>query len=42
MLKNELLDCMYEVYTQTLMEAIQSANFVWIPADEATQFVVMC
>jgi hypothetical protein len=44
---NELLDCMYEVYNQTLMEEIQNANFVSIQAYEMTgilcrsQFVLL-
>jgi hypothetical protein len=46
-IQNELLDCMNEVYKQTLMEEIQNANFVSIQADKTTdisctsQFVIL-
>jgi predicted nucleotidyltransferase len=40
-IQNELLDCMYEVYKQTLMEEIQNANFVSIQADETTDISCM-
>jgi hypothetical protein len=38
---NELLDCMYEVYKQTLMEEIQNANIISIQADETTDISCM-
>jgi hypothetical protein len=41
-IQNDLLDCMYEVYEQTLMEEIQNANFVSIQADETTDISCMC
>jgi hypothetical protein len=46
-IQNELLDCMNEVYKQTLMEEIQNANVVSIQADKTTdiscmsQFVIL-
>jgi Ethanolamine utilization protein EutJ (predicted chaperonin) len=46
-IQNELLDCMYEVYKQTLMEEMQNANVVSIQADKTTdvscmsQFVIL-
>jgi hypothetical protein len=35
-IQNELLDCMYEVYKQTLIEEIQNSSFISIQADERT------
>jgi hypothetical protein len=46
-IQNELLDCMNEVYKQTLMEEIQNANFLSIQTDKTTdiscmsQFVIL-
>jgi hypothetical protein len=35
-IQTELLDCIYEVYKQTLVEEIQNINFVSIQTDETT------
>jgi hypothetical protein len=40
-IRNQLLDCMYEVYKQTLIKEIQNANFVSIQADETTDISCM-
>jgi hypothetical protein len=41
-IRNELLDCAYEVYKQTLMEEIQNVYFVSIRTDETTDSTCMC
>jgi hypothetical protein len=33
-IQNELLDCMYDVYKQTLMEEIKKAHFVSVKANK--------
>jgi hypothetical protein len=40
-IQNKLLDCMYEVYMQALLEEIQNVNFISVQADEMTDILCM-
>lgn len=40
-IQNELLDCMYEVYRETILKEIQDAKFVAVQADETTDISCM-
>ena len=42
MIQNELLDCIYEVYTDSMKSQLRNANFVVIEADETTVSDVSC